>query len=203
MNGSDLPRRRKNGLASALPLTADRYCSDGPKKGPSRLALHCRRYSVVIVECPHCYTHMMPSPQGECPSCRKNIHDAGNADPARTAVSIRHLAELPQNCCDCGRETARYVNVTRRISRKAESHTSDVGALLFIASMFSCLFLPFALLFGLRERTGDSVRIDMPQCEACAAHGPPVPTRVNSEELRMTFVVDRQFKKRIVEQATL
>ena len=58
------------------------------------------------------------------------------------------------------------------------------------------IVLPFAWMFGFGHRIGDVVVVRMPQCKSCASDGPPMPIRVNSEELRMTFVVHKEFKER-------
>lgn len=155
----------------------------------------------MIVECPHCYTRVWPTPQGECPACRKSIHDATDTDPAKTSISVRDLSQLPPHCCDCGRSTDRYVKVVRRISRKTDVADSAAGLFSVLALLISWLFLPFALMSGLRERTADVVVVEMPQCEVCGESGKPAPIRVNSEELRMTFVVHKDFSKQIAEQS--
>ena len=157
---------------------------------------------MIIVECPHCYTHVVPTSEGECPACRKNIHDVADTDPARTSISIPHSSQLPPNCCHCGRPTDRYVKVVRKISRKTERGDSTAGVFFLLGLFVSCLLLPFALILGLRERSGDFVVVRIPQCEVRAKNGKPAPIRVNSEELKMTFVVHKDFKKQIAEQST-
>ena len=156
----------------------------------------------MIVECPHCYTRVWPTPQGECPACRKSIHDATDADRAKTSVSIGHRSLLPPYCCDCGRPTDRYVRIVRRVSCKADVADSPAGLLSVLALLVSWWFLPLAVMSGLRDRTGDVVIVEIPQCEVCGESGRPAPIRVNSEELRMTFVVHKDFSKQIAEQSS-
>jgi len=74
--------------------------------------------------------------------------------------------------------------------------------LSILALLVSWWFLPFAVMCGLRDRTGDVVIVEIPQCEVCGDSGKPAPIRVNSEELRMTFVVHRDFSKQIAEQSS-
>lgn len=156
----------------------------------------------MIVECPHCYTRVWPTPEGECPACRKSLHDTTDTDPAKTSVSIAHRSLLPPYCCDCGRPTDRYVKIVRRVSRGVDVADSPAGLLSVLGLLVSWWFLPFAVLCGLRDRTGDVVIVEIPQCEVCGDNGKPAPIRVNSEELRMTFVVHKDFSKQIVEQSS-
>lgn len=71
------------------------------------------------------------------------------------------------------------------------------------------LTVVFAALTGLfivgddddpRRRSRDTLLIRLPQCKLCASQRRPAPVRVNSEELRLTFVVHRDFKHKVVEQ---
>ncbi|MEO1998530.1 MAG: hypothetical protein ABGZ17_25075 [Planctomycetaceae bacterium] len=50
----------------------------------------------------------------------------------------------------------------------------------------------------LQSRIGDVVVVQMPQCEICSQHGSPEPVHVNSHELRMTFIVNKDFKNGVL-----
>jgi hypothetical protein len=152
--------------------------------------------TVMFVECPHCYMRVIPNSEGECPACRNNIHDTADTDPTKASISVRHLADLPPYCCDCGRQTDRFVKVIRKVSHKMDGPDASSAILLVLGMFVSCFFLPLALVLGLRERKGDVIVVRMPQCKSCAMNGTPVPIRVNSEQLQMTFVVNKDLKDR-------
>ncbi len=156
----------------------------------------------MIVECPHCYTNVLPSREGQCPACRNNVHDAPKADPSKTSLTVRHGAELPSFCCGCGCPTDRYVKVLRKISHKKAQQDTSLGLFLVLGLLFGWIFWLIAWMRGdFRTRVGDVVVARMPQCKLCGANGAPDPIRVNAEELRMTFVVHRQFKEKVLEKA--
>ena len=150
----------------------------------------------MIVECPHCYSKVMPSVSGECPSCRHNIHDLQDVEPEKTALTISSCDRLPPVCCDCGNSTQRYVTVTRKVSHKKEPD-SGAGVALILGMLVSWIFWIVAAVKGLRTRTQDLIIVELPQCELCGTLGPPAPIRVNSEELHMTFVVNQKLKQQV------
>lgn len=150
----------------------------------------------MISECPHCYTRVVPNSEGECPSCRNNVRDAESAGTLNTSLPVRHLADLPAVCCQCACATDRYVKITRQISREKEEEDSSAGIALMMGGW---IFALVALLLGdFRSRSSDVVVVRMPQCDLCGANGSPDPIRVNSEELHMTFVVHKGFKRRLM-----
>ena len=157
---------------------------------------------ILIIECPHCFTVVVPTAQGECPACRNIVQDAPEADPSRTSLSVPHLANLPAICCDCGGNTNRYVKVSRKISRNTDGEDPSSALILLLGLLmggwFSCLL---ALFRGDSSRIGDMVVVKMPQCDVCRAYGPPDPIRINSEELKMTFVVHKDFKAAVLKES--
>lgn len=154
----------------------------------------------MIIECPHCYTRVMPGPEGECPACRKNTRDTAGTDPAKTAMSIPNQASLPPVCCECGRPTDRYVKVTRSVRVQGAAEGSG-GTLASIGLWLLGGFTIFASSGHSRGTSGDVIVIHMPQCPLCGAEGPPSPKSVNAEELRMTFVVHKVFKEKAVKSS--
>lgn len=148
----------------------------------------------MIIECPHCYSKVVPNPQGECPSCRKNTRDKNPQDVGRTSLTVAHAAALPKVCCRCAGETDAYVKITRKISRKKDPDSSS-EPLWLLGLFLSWIFWLLALLRGdFRERFSDVIVVHMPHCPRCQAEQPLEPIRINSEELQMTFVVHQDFK---------
>lgn len=153
----------------------------------------------MIINCPHCFTRIVPTQEGECPSCRKIISEA-DVDPDRTSVSVEHLAVLPPNCFACGRHTDRYYKVVEKFSRQADGDGEGTTlVLLAISLLTNCAALPLALLFGLRQRTKDTIIVEVPQCELCGAEGRPTPISINPNTLRLTFLVHRDFQRALQE----
>ena len=153
----------------------------------------------MIVDCPHCYTRVVPTSQGACPSCRQSVYEATDADHSKASISVAHLEPLPTMCCDCGCATDRTVKITRNISRKADLEPSD-DLLSYIGSLFSWIGWLIALVRGdFRSRIGDQVVVQMPQCVICSESGIPDPIHVNAHELRMTFIVNQEFKSCVLQ----
>ncbi len=150
---------------------------------------------ISIVECPNCYTHVIPTSAGECPACRKDMTSAAGTESDKTSFSINHAAKLSPYCCGCGCHADRYVKVARHISRERDERDSSNDVLTVLILTVGWIVLPLVWMFGLRHRIGDVIVVRMPQCNVCASNGPPIPISVNSEELRMTFVVHKQFKE--------
>jgi hypothetical protein len=151
-----------------------------------------------MIECPHCFTRVIPTSEGECPACRRNVRETGGTDPTKTTLSIADgAATLPRYCCDCGRSTERRLKVKCKITSDVESGWAAVLSTIFAA-------LTGVFVGGIEDDPHRRVTlvIRIPQCEMCASHGRPVPVRVNLEESRMTFVVHKEFESRVVEQET-
>ena len=148
----------------------------------------------MIVDCPHCYTRVVPTSHGGCPACRQSVFEASEADHSKASISVAHLEQLPTVCCDCGCATDHTVKITRKISRKSEVQPSD-DLLSHIGSLFSWIGWLLAVLRGeFRSRIGDQVIVRMPQCAICSESGIPDPIHVNAQELRMTFIVNQELK---------
>lgn len=155
----------------------------------------------MIVECPHCYNRVMAGPDGECPSCRRNVNDKTATDASMSSVYIAHLADVPPVCCGCGRRTDRYVKVRLKTAGdKAyrEWRSSSLWLLILGTVCLAPVFLVLYLTRGSgRGRAGDTIVVRMPQCEACGAMGAPTPIAVDTEHCGMRFAVHVELKRRI------
>ncbi len=56
---------------------------------------------VMIVECPHCHTRVLPKADNICPACRENILDTHDVDPNMVSLSVRESQDLPPYCYRC------------------------------------------------------------------------------------------------------
>ncbi len=144
------------------------------------------------VECPHCYTTVMPSPAGVCPACRGDTRKPG-ADPDTTALRVAQGEDLPPICCVCGGPADRKTAVTR--STKGD-RSDDLPLLLKIAvGLFSW---PLGLYLMIRGVDRSSVvQVRMPQCDNCATLGAPVTRYVDFRNATMTLLVHRKLKEAV------
>src|SRR5437870_4756529 len=69
--------------------------------------------SLVIKDCPHCYTRVAFKEDGVCPACGKKPSDLGG-DPSKTLLTIWHKSVLPPICIQCGSHTRQRVTITKR-----------------------------------------------------------------------------------------
>ena len=143
----------------------------------------------MLIDCPHCYTRIVPKSDGSCPACQKDTRDTTGLDLSRTSIQVSQGDVLPPICCGCGQQTSRVVAVYRKTSSGGEPSTL-VGAVVF-ALLSWCVGI-WLMLRGIANTTVAEVK--MPQCEACGRQGPPEPRYVDFANARMTFVVHRNLK---------
>jgi hypothetical protein len=152
----------------------------------------------MIIECPHCFTFVLPKPHGECPACQCNTRDLRDADEDLASVVISEHSPLPDICCQCGVMTRRVVKVLG--SKPVDGfvpagHTEGRFRPMLVLLHF--LFAPVGAIFAHHLNEGPSgwnhVQISMSQCDECAECGPPQPLRVDHEQYTMRFAVHREF----------
>ena len=131
--------------------------------------------SSPIIECPHCYTKVIPLANNICPACRNDMSDLEGVDPNQVSLSIHESEELPSFCYSCNMYTERYI----RVSGDKES---DLEVLLFGRSS---------------PEATSNVIINLPQCEQCSEIDEPKPVDVDYDHQKMTFVVHREFRERV------
>ena len=49
----------------------------------------------MVVDCPLCLRSVIPSPEGLCPNCRKNVNEADQSALERTTLVISPKSNLP------------------------------------------------------------------------------------------------------------
>ena len=150
-----------------------------------------------LVDCPHCYTSVVPNDEGICPACRKNVHETSGTDLSRASISISMRDVLPDVCYHCGCPTEQSIYVIGKRSSDDDAPSPLVALLTTVASF---VLLPFTIIWNRTSETAE-VSLHLPQCEACAASaGKPNPEFVNFQQDSMTFIVDKQFKQALQEQ---
>ena len=139
--------------------------------------------SHLIVECPHCYTRVLPKENNICPACRMDMTDTPDVDPQVAALVVRELDNLPPYCYSCNSYTERYVKI---VGEKGTLLDQSLGAVV-------SLLIPTRKI----EEDTSNVFVSLPQCEACAEMEEPAPLHVDYDTQSMVFVVNIGFKERV------
>jgi hypothetical protein len=143
----------------------------------------------MVIDCPHCFTKVIPKPDGSCPACQGNTR-VSRARPDYSACRVGHNAPLPPICCGCGQAADQYYAITSH-STEGRSEASGVTALLL--AMISLPMAIFMLLRGMQETS--VVQVKLPICPHCRQFGLPTPQYVDFKNARMTFVVHKRLKE--------
>ena len=146
-----------------------------------------------IVECPHCYTRVLPNRAGTCPSCARDVNDTHGADPTRTSLSIETNTLLPAVCSQCAAPTDRTVLIvsSQRTSADAPEESSSLRWNVF-ALLLSRL-RPSAAMSDRPE-----VSLHVPQCPRCAElRGRVKPRAISYERASMVLEVHRDFRSAV------
>jgi hypothetical protein len=117
----------------------------------------------MLIDCPHCYTRVIPKADGCCPACQNDTRDVAGLDTSRTTIRVSQGDILPPICCECGQYTSRVVSIHKKTGPRDEGPTLLGAAVLwvFFRSLGARLLLRAA---------GSTlvVNVTMPQCDACA-----------------------------------
>ena len=143
----------------------------------------------MLIDCPHCYTRIVPKSDGSCPACQRDTRDTTGLDLSWTSIRVSQSDVLPPVCCECGLRTSRMVSVYRKTSPAGEPSTLVGMAIFWLVSWVVGLWL---ILRGMANASVVEVRL--PQCEACAGQGPPEPRFVDFGNARMTFIVHKNLR---------
>jgi hypothetical protein len=130
----------------------------------------------VFVECPHCYTNILPHADNTCPACQGDLSSLVGVNPNKVSFLIHESEELPSYCYSCNQYTEQEV----RVSGDQES----------ILSRF--------LTGDVSPEETSNVVIFLPQCKLCAEIEDPEPVEVDYENQTMTFAVHTGFRDRII-----
>jgi|GEM_PF-1852086 len=131
----------------------------------------------IFIECPHCYTKILPLADNTCPACQGDVSSLVGVNPNKVSLSIHESEDLPLCCYSCGQYTEEEV----RVSGDQES---------LLSKFFSGNVSP--------EQTSNVI-IFLPQCEFCAEIEDPEPLEVDYEDQTMTFVVHIRFRDQVLQ----
>jgi hypothetical protein len=121
-----------------------------------------------MIECPHCYTRVLPRLDGSCPSCLKNTQDAPQNRRARIALSKD--AGIPDLCCCCGEYSVRRVNVELP-TPESDNDAAPPGCSLGIVGIafFALQAVAHLMVSLLQKAAANSDSSFVHICESCAA----------------------------------
>jgi hypothetical protein len=146
--------------------------------------------STFIVECPHCYTDVLPMADGRCPSCLADTSAQSAEDGRFTKASLRHQAKwLPAVCVVCGMPTER----TRRFSQRAKNERYGTNPARGTGGIGLILTWLFDYLSG---KMHQEIALEVPQCEECHRRGRDFRVKHLDFDGRIaTFIVHQNFRR--------
>lgn len=149
----------------------------------------------MLPEFPHCFTRVLPRPDGQCPSCQQSTLSIRDADREFVTVTVRENSQMPDFCCTCMIPERRLVRVAQ--SRVVWGSSDDSGvatAALFVAHVLIGGFTFLIQLLHSDKRSGSQkVVVRVRQCRECSRRQPLEPVFVNHDGYSVKFVVRHDF----------
>ncbi len=147
----------------------------------------------MLTECPHCFTRVLPRPDGQCPACQKSTIDVRDADREFITITVRENCQMPDFCCTCLLPERRLVRISR--SRVVWGSADDGGVGAAAAFVLQALvggvhFLLHALLSDKRSGS-QKVVVRVRHCRQCSRRQPLEPVFVNYDGYYMKIIVLR------------
>ena len=147
----------------------------------------------MLIDCPHCYSHVLPKPDDRCPSCGHNVKDRRGADRTKAELVVKDSDNLPSICLTCGDPTDQTARV-RFHKADPDDPDKEVAAVLMLVSLFAAL-----LAYLVRPRRGIYIDMRLPQCRSCKKQtGKPEPRHIAWDSRELTFVVHRKFRDAVI-----
>jgi hypothetical protein len=146
----------------------------------------------VLIECPKCFSRVLPMTDHRCPSCQRDTRAAKVAE--LSSVRLRAGASLPDVCIHCGNFAANRVDFRDKVS------SGGVNILIRAVVM---LFSPIWYALLDREMRGESrdVAFRLPICSLCVQRKRTItPQYVNFEHHTLTLLVHSEFAAALAEQ---
>ncbi len=146
--------------------------------------------SALMVECPHCYTDVLPMADGHCPSCSADLSLAKAESNWFTKVSLPHQAgALPNVCIVCGMPTERRT----RFYQKARNERYGANPAQGGGGIGLALTWLFDYVSG---KMHQEICLDVPQCDECNQKGRGIRVKhVDFERRVATFIVHQNFNR--------
>ena len=135
------------------------------------------------IECPKCFTDVIPMANERCPACGELAASANQS--GRTKVTVREGGPEGAHCVACGCPTSHQI----QIKRKARNSNFDPNAGDRLATHPLAIVLNF-----FAGKFHQTVAVRIPICGACKRNGPPEPKYIDFERRTMTFVAHRALR---------
>lgn len=110
-----------------------------------------------------------------------------------TLMDISDTMPLPDICMQCARPTNRRVKILSKADGEKEPTFFNF---LKHLSMVSLVPMYAYAEYGDMDGTSPTVALRVPQCKECSGREKPKPVHTDFEDMRMTFVVHKNFKKK-------
>ena len=142
-----------------------------------------------MLDCPHCYTKIIPMASGVCPSCSGDTKDRSGYDPDLTVVMIREKQDLPERCLICGQTSSKQHALT---FQSEPDHLANTGQTLFGLLLLFVGGLGFVKTGGGHKH---EVTLHIPLCtmDACKSSERLQPRQLDAENFRAKFLAHRRF----------
>lgn len=149
----------------------------------------------MIVECPHCHRKVLPLPDGECPSCRRDVWDSAGVNHSVTEAVVSAEERLPQCCIACGR----YTSSVRRLRPRRPKPGPDADRASPLLVLFGPpVLLIHALVVRLLRSRQERMDFSIPCCESCRKAGSEIsPHYVNWRSHTVRLLVNRAFREKL------
>ena len=143
--------------------------------------------SSILVECPYCFSDVLPMSDGQCPSCLADTREAPADGGSFTKASLQHRAKkLPGICLVCGAQTARRTQFSQRAKNERYTTSTQGGAIGLLLTWL------FDYLSG---KMHQEVALDAPRCDECERGGRGLRVlHVDFERRIVIFIVHRKFR---------
>jgi hypothetical protein len=144
---------------------------------------------VQSLDCPHCFTSVLVGSDGSCPHCKKNVNDQAGADTTIRKIWVPNRASLPNYCVHCDKSTNRRISLSRSNRGDPNLRGRPVRSRMgnFVLGLFTVLRASEPYL---------EIKIDLSQCENCAASRQVQPHEVDFEHMRLSLLVSCGFAER-------
>lgn len=142
----------------------------------------------MIIECPHCFTKVIPKIDDSCPSCRKNVNIRSSNSINYQLLNVSERNRFPDICFKCGMRTT-----VRRTFRNSKTNWMTDFERVFYAFLSYLIFRNVLLVS--KSGTTYKTRIDIPICNECYSKNKNIdPEYFNPEEGQISYIVHKKFK---------
>ena len=151
----------------------------------------------MLTECPHCFTRVLPKPDGQCPACQRNTLEVREVDREFITVTVREDSAMPDYCCTCVLPERRLVRISHSRVVWGSGDEGGIGAAAAVAlqALAGGVHFLFHAFFSEKRSGSQKVAVSVRQCRECSRRHPLEPVLVNYDAYAIKFVVHRDFAR--------